>query len=140
MSQSVLHVRAPALDCVRIALIVLGSRGQKTLERYRYIDGVRFTALVDHSLEHLEEAQLILERSGRERVVLATQDSQLALASDEVDLVLICTDWYSHATLACAAMEQGRHVALEVPAARSVIASSWRTAATTPSTSRCSPE
>ena len=131
MSQSVLHLRAPALECVRIALIGLGSRGQKTLERYRYVDGVRFTALVDHSLEHLEEAQLILERSGRERVALATQDSQLVLASDEVDLVLICTDWYSHATLACAAMEQS---------VRSVIASSWRTAATTPSTLRCSPE
>ena len=99
MSQSVLHLRAPALECVRIALIGLGSRGQKTLERYRYVDGVRFTALVDHSLEHLEEAQLILERSGRERVALATQDSQLVLASDEVDLVLICTDWYSHATM-----------------------------------------
>lgn len=135
MSQSVLHLRAPALECVRIALIGLGSRGQKTLERYRYIDGVRFTALVDHSLEHLEEAQLILERSGRERVALATQDSQLALASDEVDLVLICTDWYSHATLACAAMEQGRHVALEVPAALT-LEDCWRLVHTAERTQR----
>lgn len=124
MSQSVLQLSAPALECVRIALLGLGSRGLKTLERYQYIEGVRFTALADPHLEHLEAAQQLLRQRGAS-APLVTQDSACALASPEVDLVIICTDWYSHCELACAALEQGKHVALEVPAALS-ISDCWR--------------
>ena len=36
---------------------------------------------------------------------------------DDIDLVYICTDWHSHAPMAVYAMKQGKHVAVEVPAA-----------------------
>ena len=40
--------------------------------------------------------------------------------SDDVDLVYICTDWASHVPIALYAMQHGKHVAVEVPAATSV--------------------
>ena len=39
---------------------------------------------------------------------------------DDIDLVYICTDWHSHAPMAVYAMKQGKHVAVEVPAAMTV--------------------
>ena len=43
----------------------------------------------------------------------------------EIDLIYICTDWLTHTDLAVYALQQGRHVALAVPAAMSV-ADCWR--------------
>ena len=42
----------------------------------------------------------------------------------DIDLVYICTDWHSHAPMAVYAMKQGKHVAVEVPAAMT-IAECW---------------
>ena len=36
---------------------------------------------------------------------------------EDIDLVYVCTDWLSHVPVALYAMEHGRHVAVEVPAA-----------------------
>ena len=39
---------------------------------------------------------------------------------DDIDLVYICTPWQLHVPMAVYAMEHGKHVAVEVPAAMSL--------------------
>jgi len=53
----------------------------------------------------------------------------------DIDLVYICTDWLTHTDIAVYAMQQGRHAALEVPAAMSV-ADCWRLVDTAEQTRR----
>lgn len=43
----------------------------------------------------------------------------------DIDLIIICTDWLTHAPMATYAMEQGKHVAIEVPATMTV-AECWQ--------------
>ena len=108
------------IEVVKIGFIGLGSRGIAALERYTHIDGVRIAALCDYSLEavskvaaNLDYSKGISEYSGEDAWKRICENSSL-------DLIYICTDWLSHAEIACYAMECGRHVAVEVPAATSV--------------------
>ena len=94
-----------------------------TLRRYAHIPDAKIVALADLSTSHLEDARQVLTYQGRHRdVTLYDGESQWRqiCQSEEVDLVYICTDWASHARMAIYAMQQGKDVALEVPAAMSV--------------------
>ena len=103
---------------MRLGIIGLGQRGLRTIQRYRYIEGATIVALSDIYPERIQEAQTLLSSLGcPEAKGYSREQIPEMLASGEVDLVLICTDWYSHVPLACAAMEAGLHVAVEVPAA-----------------------
>lgn len=103
---------------MRIGIIGLGQRGLRTIQRYRHIEGATIVALSDIYPERIQEAQTLLSSLGSpEAKGYSREQIPEMLASGEVDLVLICTDWYSHVPLACAAMEAGLHVAVEVPAA-----------------------
>lgn len=115
------HSLSPAyspLPHVRLGIIGLGQRGLRTIQRYRHIEGATIVALSDIYPERIQEAQTLLSSLGCPEAKGYTREQiPEMLASGEVDLVLICTDWYSHVPLACAAMEAGLHVAVEVPAA-----------------------
>lgn len=109
-------------NVVRIGLIGLGQRGLATLSRYAVIQGARITALGDLSSAAVEHARQLLSNQGNRHVkgyMGESQWRQLCQSSD-VDLVYLCTDWSSHARMAIYAMQQGKHVAIEVPAAMSV--------------------
>lgn len=107
---------------VRIGLIGLGQRGLATLARYAVIQGARINALGDLSAAAVEHAQQLLSSQGHQRVKGYIGESQWRklCQSPDVDLVYLCTDWSSHARMAVYAMQQGKHVAIEVPAAMSV--------------------
>ena len=103
---------------MRLGIIGLGQRGLRTIQRYRHIEGATIVALSDIYPERIQEAQTLLSSLGYpEAKGYSREQIPEMLASGEVDLVLICTDWYSHVPLACATMEAGLHVAVEVPAA-----------------------
>ena len=103
---------------MRLGIIGLGQRGLRTIQRYRHIEGATIVALSDIYPERIQEAQTLLSSLGcPEAKGYSREQIPEMLASGEVDLVLICTDWYSHVPLACATMEAGLHVAVEVPAA-----------------------
>lgn len=118
----VLYLRSEALPTVRIALIGIGNRGMKTLQRYRFVPHAEIRYLADTNSEVLEKANQALELSGRKRAVtLSGEDAwQEACKRPDVDLVYICTDWQTHAPMAIYAMQHGKHVAVEVPVATSV--------------------
>lgn len=103
---------------MRLGIIGLGRRGLRTIQRYRYIEGATIVALSDIHPERIREAQMLLSSLGcPEAKGYSREQIPEMLASGEVDLVLICTDWYSHVPSACLALEAGLHVAVEVPAA-----------------------
>lgn len=94
----------------------------KTLERYAYIKGAEIRYIADLSPERLELANQKLEKSGRHRAhTLQGEDAWIqACKKDDIDLIYICTEWKSHATIAIEAMKRGKHVAVEVPAATTI--------------------
>ena len=118
--ENVLALRTEPLETVRVGFVGLGMRGTGAVERYTYVPGVQITALCDVEADAVARNQAIL--SGRDFPAAAeysgAEDAYKALCeSDDVDLVYICTDWLHHVPVALYAMEHGKHVAIEVPAA-----------------------
>ena len=113
---------APPLERVRIAILGLGMRGSQALRRLRHIEQVDVVALCDVRQEQLDKALAQLGASGpRPDVYSGSEDAwKRACDRDDVDLVYICTPWALHAPMAVYAMEQGKHAAVEVPAAQSI--------------------
>lgn len=107
---------------VRIALIGLGRRGMKTLERYAFIPDASIVYIADIDQNKLNEANAKLEASNRPKAKIACgADAWKSVCLEaDIDLVYICTDWDTHAEISIYAMKSGKHVAVEVPAARTI--------------------
>ena len=118
--KDVLNLVTDKLETVRVGIIGLGMRGHSAVERYMHIEGAKITALSDIRPEMVEKSQKIIEKAGLPRVPQYTgsEDAWKALCErPDVDLVYIVTDWKHHTEMALYAMEHGKHVAIEVPAA-----------------------
>lgn len=116
------RLRCAPLPVVRIGLVGLGQRGLQTLRRYADVEGVEIHCLADLNAASLDEANDLLRESGRAEArtfVGETAWREMCQQSD-LDLIYICTDWNSHAAMAIEAMNDGKHVAVEVPAAMTV--------------------
>ena len=134
---NVLNLTCPAIPVVRIGFVGLGNRGILALERYMYLEGIEVKALCDLRKENIERAERILQESGRPKAENYSEEGMWRRMCEckEIDLVYICTDWLTHTEIAVYALQQGRHVALEVPAAMSV-ADCWRLVDTAEETRR----
>ena len=117
--EHVLELRCEPIPLVRIGLIGLGGRGMKTLERYVYIPGAAITAIADTDDARMEAANDCLMRTGRPRADMhaGSEGWREICRRPDIDLVYICTDWSTHCRMAVEAMTEGKHVAVEVPAA-----------------------
>lgn len=112
----VLGLAVEPLPVVRAGFIGLGQRGLQAVMRWCHIPHTQITCLCDLSAEHMSAAQRVMADNGQEPC--AVVDSAEALCQrPDIDLVYICTDWESHASLARCALTHGKHVAVEVPAA-----------------------
>ena len=118
--KDVLALTTPKMETVRVGFIGLGMRGPGAVRRFTYIPGVEIVALCDLHSDRVEKTQKILESAD---LPLAAEYSGEEEAwkelcqRDDIDLVYIVTDWKRHADMMIYAMEQGKHVACEVPAA-----------------------
>ncbi len=111
---------APKLEVVRIGIIGLGMRGDGAVARLINIPGVEITALCDIVPERVEEGQAILRKAGLPEAAAysGSEDAWKELCDrEDLDLVYVVTDWKNHANIGVYAMEHGKHVAIEVPAA-----------------------
>ncbi len=118
--QDVLQLTAPPMETVRVGFIGLGMRGPDAVERFSQIEGTDIKGLCDVEAERVEECQKLLEKLGRPRAAGysgSTEAYKAMCDRDDIDLIYIATDWVHHAPLAVYAMEHGKHVAVEVPAA-----------------------
>jgi predicted dehydrogenase len=115
----VIELRCDPIETVRIAFIGVGNRGTGAVRRYTFLEGVEIVALCDVRPEKLERAQKILVDKGLPEAdtYSGTEDWKKVCERDDIDLVYICTHWDLHTPIAVYAMEQGKHVATEVPAA-----------------------
>lgn len=121
--ENVLGLTVPAMDTVRVAFVGIGMRGSSAVERYTYVPGVKITALCDVEADRVEKAQKTLEDRGFPKAAGysgSTEAYKELCDRDDIDLVYICTDWKHHVPIALYAMEHGKNVAIEVPAAASL--------------------
>ncbi len=105
---------------VRIGVIGLGMRGQEAVHRLLQVEGTRVTAVCDLLPERVEEARKTVRKLRSEEPAGYSGDEEAWLElcrRDDVDLVYICTPWKWHTPMAVYAMKQGKHSAVEVPAA-----------------------
>lgn len=137
MNRNVLHLTCPPIPVLRIGFVGLGNRGILAIERYMHLEGVEVKAICDLRPQNIERAAALLSRFNRPAATAYGEEGgwrQLCGRAD-IDLVYICTDWLTHTDIAVYAMQQGRHAALEVPAAMSV-ADCWRLVDTAEQTRR----
>ncbi|MGL4293773.1 MAG: Gfo/Idh/MocA family protein [Bacteroidales bacterium] len=121
--QDVVNLVTPKMDVVRVGFIGLGMRGPGAVQRFTHIPGVEIKALCDLHTDRAEKAQKILTGAGLPEATLygGSEDAWKELCQrEDIDLVYIATDWKRHAPMMIYAMEQGKHVACEVPAAMSL--------------------
>ncbi len=114
---------APKLDKVRIGFIGLGQRGPGAVKRMTHIDGVEIVALCDMYEDRVEKCQKMLEEQGlpRAKSYFGTKEAWKAVCENpDIDLVYIITPWEWHTPMAVYAMENGKHTATEVPAAKTI--------------------
>ena len=118
--QDVIELTIPKMDVVRIGIVGLGMRGPGAVTRLSQIEGTDIVALCDVRKECVEAANDILKHNKRHKAVLysGSTDAYRAMCErDDIDLVYIATDWIHHVPIALYAMEHGKNVAIEVPAA-----------------------
>ncbi len=113
---------APKLDTVRIGFIGLGNRGPGAVERMMHIEGVEIKALCDLQSEKVNAVKKSLEGSvHRPDIYTDKADEWKKLCErPDIDLVYIATPWSLHTPMAMYAMNQGKHVCTEVPAAKTI--------------------
>jgi len=112
---------APKLEKVRVGLIGLGSRGPVHVEALAYIEGVEIKALCDKRIVRVENSQKILSKHGlpEAKAYGGSEDIWKEMCKDpDIDLIYIAVPRGPlHTEISVFAMENGKHVAVEVPAA-----------------------
>lgn len=113
---------APKLETVRIGVIGLGMRGSEAVQRLSFIDGVEITALCDKYPDRVTAAQQTLKKMERPaaREFSGEEGWKALCESNLVDLVYTPTPWHLHTPIAVYGMNQGKHVAVEVPAGKTL--------------------
>jgi predicted dehydrogenase len=118
--QDVVQLRTEPLSTVRVAFIGLGMRGPGAVYRMTNIPGVEIVALCDVVESNVKKVNKVLEEKGFPKAQEFYGDTTVwrqVTALPNVDLIYVATDWKSHASIGIQAMNDGKHVAIEVPAA-----------------------
>ena len=121
----------------RMGVIGTGGRGTALLRNFLAAD-VQVNALCDIVPDAAQKARAIVEQAGQKSPALYTEGErafETLVARDDLDLVVIATPWQWHTVMAVSAMKQGKHVAVEVPAAIT-LDECWQLVATSERTRR----
>lgn len=118
--KDIFQLATAPIPTVRVAFIGLGMRGPGAVSRMTHIDGVEIVALCDVEKQNVEKVNKQLEEMGIPKAKEFYGDTAIwrqVTALPNVDLIYVATDWESHARIGIQAMKDGKHVAIEVPAA-----------------------
>jgi predicted dehydrogenase len=114
---------APPAKRLRLGFIGVGGRGTGLLGLVLRRDDCEVRAVCDVVSGHAERAaRMVKESAGNEPALFTKgeEDWRNLLRRDDLDAVIVATPWLWHAPMAIAAMESGKPVACEVPAALTV--------------------
>jgi predicted dehydrogenase len=120
---SVAGMKFAARDTVRLGVIGIGGRGNSLIDNFSAIPQVQVKALCDVVADKVTRAQNKLVKAGKPSPAAYTNGDHAyeeMVKRDDLDLVLVATPWIWHVPMAVAAMKQGKHVGVEVPAARTL--------------------
>ncbi len=111
---------APKLDVIRMGFIGIGNMGTRAVQRMRLLEGVQIRALCDLHMDRVERAQEFLEEMQMPPAAAYADGShdlwKKMVEEEDLDLVYICTPRAQHTEQCVISMENGAHVATEIPA------------------------
>ncbi len=120
---SALSLTANPIPKVRIGIIGLGNRGSVLLNMHEWLiknDHAQIVALSDLKEDKVNKNNDYLKTIQKEEASLyfGSEDAWKKVAErDDIDLLLIATPWKYHTPMSIYGMENGKHVACEVPIA-----------------------
>jgi predicted dehydrogenase len=112
--------RVPPIDPVRVGYVGVGLQGSSHVENLLHIPGVEIRAVCDVVPEKVERIQKRVVEAGQakpEGYSNGPLDFKRLCDRPDLDLVYTATPWEWHVPVCVAAMEAGKHAAVEVPAA-----------------------
>jgi hypothetical protein len=118
--QRVFGLKCPPLNNVRVGFIGVGNRGQSLMSNLLDVDGIEIKAVCDIVPERVKSAQKRVTSKGRSEPAGYSKGEthfEELCRRDDLDIIYIATPWASHTPMAVEAMLQGKHAAIEVPAA-----------------------
>jgi hypothetical protein len=118
--QRLFGLEFPPLEKVRIGFIGVGGRGTSLLSNLLDIEGVEIKAICDVVPDRVNSAQKLVTSRGQPEPAgysKSEHDFEALCRRDDLDLVYVATPWEWHVPMAVCAMSQGKHTAIEVPAA-----------------------
>lgn len=102
------------MDRIKIAVIGLGQRGTYLLrDTILHMDDVDVVAVCDEYPDRVEKIQKMVEEK-KGTTPLGNTNYREVVKLDEIDAVIVSTAWEAHVEVACAAMEAGKPVGVEV--------------------------
>ena len=115
--EDVIGLTVPKMKVVRVGFVGLGMRGPGAVQRWTHIPGVQIVALCDYEQKRAERCQKFLkEASMPEAAIYYGEKGYEELCKrPDIDIVYVATDWEHHFPVAKCALENGKHVAMEVP-------------------------
>ncbi len=119
-AKSMIGVPFEKHETVRLAIIGTGLRGTSVLNQFLNVPGVKITALCDVVQEKVDRARAMVEKAGQPTpavYVKGDRGFEELVRRDDIDYVYIATPWEWHVPQQLAAMNAGKHVGSEVPAA-----------------------
>ena len=121
---SVYGMKFDARPKVRMGIVGVGGRGSSLLQNFAAVDNVEIVALCDIYQDKCARGKAALAKAGQTapvEIYAGNDHSFEALAKrNDLDLVIVATPWVWHVPIAVYAMKQGKHVGVEVPAARTL--------------------
>ena len=118
--KQVMGLKADPIDQVKVAFIGMGMRGPGHASHVAALaPRAEVTAVCDIRENKARQAKDMLKKKGQSPAVYTgSADAWKEMVRrDDIDLVIISTPWNDHVPMALYSMEQGKHVAVEVPAA-----------------------
>ena len=114
--KSAIGLKVEPLEAVRVGFVGLGMRGPGAVERWTYIPGTQVVALCDYDRERAEACQQYLKNASMPpaAIYFGEKGYEDLCKRDDIDLVYIAADWLHHVPVAMCALENGKHVAIEV--------------------------
>jgi hypothetical protein len=121
--KSLVGFTTPPMQKIRLGFVGTGGRGTSLIREFLKCEGTEVNAVCDLRPERAAKAKEIVEAAQRgtpEIYSKGDHDYERLCSRDDIDLVINATPWEWHVPVALDAMNKGKHVGVEVPAAMTV--------------------